>query len=272
MAETLISFDLRADFGFFKKPDVNDGLVMTYNLLHRPALLGLLGAIAGLSGYEKKNQKPEYLEVLGALRVGIAPLNVEGETIRHDKGNFQKTVIKYSNTVGYANANESGKSGANLLITEQTLIRPAYRCFVLLDLANETQAVLYERIKRGEAYFLPYLGKNECLASWDNVMEWDSFRPFNPREREFKIESAFVRKYSVRSTRVGPQLVPAKLAVINVSSFIYFERLPTGFDEDLFQYELSEFAFADWVLGQESSIENLYEIQTGAEKQVIQLF
>lgn len=272
MAEKLISFDLRADFGFFKKPDVNEGLVMTYNLLHRPALLGLLGAIAGLQGYDKKNQKPEYLEVLGALRIGIAPLNFENESIRHDKGNFQKTVIKYSNTVGYANANESGKSGANLLITEQTLVRPAYRCFVLLDLADETQSVLNERIRRGEAYFLPYLGKNECLASWDNVMEWDNFRPFEPQEREFRIESVFIRKHSLRSTKAEPKPIPSTRTVMNASTFVYFERLPTGFDEELFQYELSEFAFADWVLSQESAIENLYEIHTGEIKQVIQLF
>lgn len=54
MRPNLISFDLRADFGVFKKPDVNEGLQLTFNMLHRPALLGILGAIAGLEGYQKK--------------------------------------------------------------------------------------------------------------------------------------------------------------------------------------------------------------------------
>ena len=43
--QRLISFDIQADFGFFKKPDYNDGVLLTYNMLHKPALLGILGAI-----------------------------------------------------------------------------------------------------------------------------------------------------------------------------------------------------------------------------------
>ena len=41
--QRLISFDIQADFGFFKKPDYNDGVLLTYNMLHKPALLGILG-------------------------------------------------------------------------------------------------------------------------------------------------------------------------------------------------------------------------------------
>ena len=48
--QRLISFDIQADFGFFKKPDYNDGVLLTYNMLHKPALLGILGAIIGLRG------------------------------------------------------------------------------------------------------------------------------------------------------------------------------------------------------------------------------
>ena len=96
--QRLISFDIQADFGFFKKPDYNDGVLLTYNMLHKPALLGILGAIIGLRGYRKKGEWPEYYQRLAALPVGIEPL--EG---RHEKGNFQKTIVKYTNTVGYAN-------------------------------------------------------------------------------------------------------------------------------------------------------------------------
>ena len=37
--QRLISFDIQADFGFFKKPDYNDGVLLTYNMLHKRALL-----------------------------------------------------------------------------------------------------------------------------------------------------------------------------------------------------------------------------------------
>ena len=50
--QKLISFDLKAEFGFFKKPDIND-IYLTYNMLHKPALLGILGAVIGLQGYQK---------------------------------------------------------------------------------------------------------------------------------------------------------------------------------------------------------------------------
>ena len=81
--QRLISFDLQADFGFFKKPDYNDGMLLTYNMLHKPALLGLLGAVIGLQGYRKKGELPEYYQHLEELSVGIEPLEK-----RHEKGNF----------------------------------------------------------------------------------------------------------------------------------------------------------------------------------------
>ena len=52
--QRLISFDIQADFGFFKKPDYNDGVLLTYNMLHKPALLGILGAIIGKGIFRKR--------------------------------------------------------------------------------------------------------------------------------------------------------------------------------------------------------------------------
>ena len=51
MSKRLISFDLKADFGCLKKPDVNDGLMLSFNMLHKPALMGILGAIVGEKGF-----------------------------------------------------------------------------------------------------------------------------------------------------------------------------------------------------------------------------
>ncbi|MFQ5633254.1 MAG: type I-B CRISPR-associated protein Cas5, partial [bacterium] len=66
----LISIELRADLGFLKKPDINekDSIYLTYNMLHKPALLGILGAIIGLAGYHVRNKMPEYYERLKNLR------------------------------------------------------------------------------------------------------------------------------------------------------------------------------------------------------------
>src|SRR5690606_9869896 len=113
----LVSIDLVADFGFLRKPDTNDGLGMSYNMLHKPGLLGILGAILGLEGYQKRGELPAFYQTLHGLKIGIAPLG-------DDNGNFPKTTILYTNTVGYAN-----KDG-NLIAFENTLIKPSYRVFV----------------------------------------------------------------------------------------------------------------------------------------------
>ena len=75
MGKKIISFDLNAEFGFFKKPDINDGIYLTYNMLHKPALLGIIGAIIGLKGYERNGVLPEYYNKLKHIKVGIQPLS-----------------------------------------------------------------------------------------------------------------------------------------------------------------------------------------------------
>lgn len=116
----IISVDFKADFGFFRKPDANNTVNLSYNILHKPALLGILGAIVGLDGYKELGKMPDYYNVLKDVKVGIEPLE-------HEKGIYQKTVIKYTNTVGYAN------NGSNYLTEEATLIKPTFRVYVLLN-------------------------------------------------------------------------------------------------------------------------------------------
>lgn len=253
--ETLISFDLRADLGFLKKPDHNDGLILSYNMLHRPALLGILGAIAGMEGYQRKGELPSYYLKLQDLLLSIEPLG-------HEKGNFQKSSVKYTNTVGYAN--EEGP----LLVEETMLIRPAYRCYLLLDLDNPDHEKLYQFIGAGYAEYIPYFGKNEYQAWIDGPMLTYEHRAFKPAD-EFNISSLFIKDGSIRKQKVRSTFS----SVMNKGSFCYFERLPVGFDEELCQYELGNFAYTDWTLKPDAVIDNLYEIVDDMNThRIIQLF
>lgn len=245
----LISFDLRADFGFFRKPDVNDGLQLSYNMLHKPALLGILGAIAGLKGYEKKGQWPEYYKLLKSVPVGIEPLKPY-----HDKGNFTKTAITYTNTVGYANAD------GNLIIQESTLRSPAYRVYVLLNKADEVQARLLSRIRNHEAEFVPYLGKNEFTAWWENVTEYEIDQTITTQA--FEVKTLFDKRKTVVSKTVDDGYDRFDLFDFSErkGSYIYFERLPVNFDEQLFQYSLVDFAYTDYPLKTPTKLENLYRL------------
>jgi len=216
MGQTLISFDLKGDFGVFKKPDVNEGLQLTFNMLHKPALLGILGAILGLEGYQKKGVFPDYYQKLRTLLVGIEPLG-------HTKGNFIKTVIKYTNTVGYANAD------GNLIITEQTLRSPGYRVYLLLDLEIGEQLLLHDRIWAAEAEYLPYFGKNECAIWWEleSVQKYE-FEPFIPTS-DFRVNSVFIREGSVEDAKAELDFDIDLGKMINEASYISFERLPLKF-------------------------------------------
>ncbi len=63
------------------------------------------------------------------------PKDELNEKVYHENGNFTKTIIKYNNTTGLA----SEETGGNLMVSEQTLLEPAFRCFALLDETIEFQ-------------------------------------------------------------------------------------------------------------------------------------
>lgn len=259
MRQTLISFDLRAGFGVFKKPDINDGLQLTFNMLHKPALLGILGAIAGLEGYQRRGEFPAYYRELRELQVGIEPLPP------HDKGNFVKFVLKYNNAVGYANAD-----GGILNITEQTLRSPAYRVYLLLELDNPVQARLHERIRAGEAEFLPYFGKNECAAWWENSTEYEI--SVESPSGSYALATIFKRgNWTVREEKDdGFDAFDLFDFSPKPETFIYFERLPIDFDERLFQYQLGDFTFTNFNLKPTAHMDNLFFLPN--EQKYVQLF
>lgn len=241
--EKLISFDLKSDFAFFKKPDYNAGIQLSYNMLHKPALLGILGAIAGLEGYKEKGKLPEYFEKLKHLQIGIMPLS-------HENGNYQKTVLRYINGVGYAN--EDG----NLLVDESMLIAPVYRCFLLLDIEQLLEKKLYNYILTQQAEYIPYLGKNEYQAWIEEPIEYD-FNSLTP-DTSFSIDSLFVKSGIVKNQVVEPE-ISFDFSLIG-GSFTYFERLPIGFNKELMQYEMGEFALTDWKMKPETKTLNLYSV------------
>ncbi|MFW0884770.1 type I-B CRISPR-associated protein Cas5b [Candidatus Acidulodesulfobacterium sp. H_13] len=230
----LLSFVIRAEKGFLKKPDINDGIYLTYNMLHKPAILGILGAIIGLGGYEQNCVFPEYYKKLKDILIGVKPIGDEN-------GSFQKTIITYNNTTGFA----SGEGGGNLIITEQTLIKPSYKIYILLDLENSDQRQLYENIKNQRAEYLPYLGKNDYSLWWnkDEVEEYEceSFK----KKSNFTISTIFKKnkpiiKYVVKA--IGRKSLKEQ------NNFYYFEQIPISFNEKLFQYNMIDFAYSNATL------------------------
>lgn len=229
----LISFDLQADFAFFRKPETNNTINLSYNMIHRPAILGVLGAILGLEGYTQKGKLPKYYEVLRDVKLGIQPL-------QHDKGNYKKTTVKYSNTVGYAN------KGTNFLTEEVILVAPSYRIFLLLDEHISEHAQLMSSITSGQSEYIPYLGKNEFTAWWtkESVRDY-AFEQKQIADESVSIQSIFVKKTSLRDNTEVPE--PDWTSAEDRSDcFMYFERLPKDLDPALMQYELNDFVYSTY--------------------------
>lgn len=274
----LISVDFKADFGFLKKPDTNNPLYLTFNMLHKPALLGILGAILGLEGFKEppkkkmgktkkqkaqqgllnleeaqENPMPEYYRKLENIKIGIQPLGDE-------KGTFEKTVIQYNNGVGYANRD------GNLIIAEQTLIAPAYRCFLLLDDTNTLHQRLIDYLKNSKAEYLPYLGKNDFSLWWERVEEhkYSNFSSTQP----FQVNSIFLKRSIIKGNLYEDPLAP--ILGTKMGSFVFFENLPTHYNLSPIQYaDYQPFTYTDFDLEQKYPLENL--IKTNSDD-IVQLF
>lgn len=272
----LVSVDLCADFGCLKKPDTNDPVYLTFNMLYKPALLGIFGAIIGLEGFQEpatkakmrknKNSSFEqgeqrsvapYYEMLKDLKIGIQPL-------RDENGNFSKTLVTYNNGVGYANV--QSKVPGNLMITEQILIAPAYRCFILFEQEDAVFTQLFKNLKAKDAVYLPYLGKNEFSVWWTNWKEY-CHRKYEPGEEAFQIRSIFIKEIPVKEGEVWQAFKPD-----SIPDFMYFENLPISYGNEPIQYRYAAFAYTNSQLKRDYPVADLYQLVDNKPNEIIQLF
>ena len=191
-----IGFELSGKSACFRKPDVNQYAYFTYNNIHKPALLGLCGAILGLGGYIQLHNKnrgfkegkkgyddgfPEFYEKLKHLKFAIIPLAPHGY--------FSKKIQVFNNSVGYA----SKEMGGNLIVREQWLENPIWQIMILDDGTDE-----YEKLKKyllsKKSEFIPYLGKNDHPAKIDKVRAIELSEKLYDVDGEYYIDSLFVKK------------------------------------------------------------------------------
>lgn len=230
----LISFTIKSDFGMFKKPDINDKIFITYNIIPKTYILGMLGAIMGYEGYAQNRDKtkmPEFYEKLKDIRVAIAPSDKNG-------GIFKKEFILFNNTT----------NGETKNITEQTLVKPAYDIYIEIDEEHE----LLKRLESKQAEFLPYMGKNEFYLWWDSFHEHTVFEKVEQKE-QFQVltiipkNENFVLKNSGYKERT-------------TNYFYLFERLPIDWSENPRQYKYQDFLYTNAIFKSTESFESLKDI------------
>ncbi len=223
-----IKFKLFGKTAFFKKPEVNEYAYFTYNNIHKIALLGILGAIIGLDGYNQQREKtyPEFYEKLKDLKISIVP-------DKKLKGIYPKKIQTFNNSVGYA----SNEEGGNLIVREQWLENPSWTIYIYND--GTVEPNLYNKLKeyllQGKTVYIPYLGKNDHPASITQVEEIEL-----GKEKLDYIDSIFTENIEIDSFDSVDEL-----------AYLIKEIQPIKLQEEYNFYEYEPFIYTNYYLKNE---------------------
>ncbi len=224
MMSNLISFEIGSDFGFFKKPDVNQ-TSLTYNLPPKPAILGIIGSILGMDGTGKQDKSfPEYYTKLEHLKIGIMPI---GEFP------FNKIINTYNSINSYFYTTDNSP---NKIVQEQILIKPKYRIYVYDKNQNHLISELVKRLENNNPVFMSYLGKNEFIASFANIHTINNSKRAENTEN---ISSVFLKnKKDENDSNVGDKQTKNTLhGSYTVSGlptgFRFIENYPISYSEEM---------------------------------------
>ncbi|MCR4313176.1 MAG: CRISPR-associated protein Cas5 [Candidatus Roizmanbacteria bacterium] len=172
----VFSFDIAGDMAFFKKNDTNDMVYISYNFLHKPVILGIIGAILGISGYaksgenKKEKRHPNYYTKLKDVKIAILP---------HYEKPLKKVITGFNNSSCLASTKSKPKQGQNWQIREQILVGEPdirYTVFVLDNNSIQDGLIinLKNMLKNRESEYPLYFGKNEFFAYHENYQEYEA--------------------------------------------------------------------------------------------------
>ncbi|GAX59412.1 uncharacterized protein of RAMP superfamily [Candidatus Scalindua japonica] len=167
----VFSFDIAGDMAFFKKNDANDMVYTSYNFLHKPVTLGIIGAILGISGYSKSksNQHPDFYTNLMDMKIAILP---------HYEKPLKKVITGFNNASGLA-SRSTKKQGETWQIREQILMgEPEIRYTVIIlnndSIQDNLMSNLKHLLKNRESEYPLYFGKNEFFAYHEKYQEYEA--------------------------------------------------------------------------------------------------
>ncbi len=211
---------ISSEFALFKRNDSNE-FALTYNFPPKTQILGLMGAIIGLSGYSKNETKADFYETLKGFKLAILPLNENNESATEPP---KKTVVTYNNYHGYG----SREIGGILQVKEQLLIEPKYRIFISGE--GEYYDKLKKKLESQEYFYTPYLGKNEFLAAVQYEGEKEATKI---TQGDVKLSGIFLKDY-------GNLYLLSKFGNRNETQFIIVEDYPVSFDANyLYQKKIA---------------------------------
>ncbi|HJA41029.1 MAG TPA: type I-B CRISPR-associated protein Cas5b [Firmicutes bacterium] len=234
----VLKFRLSGETAFFKKPDVNTYFYFTYGHLHKIALLGLFGAILGYGGYaqQKKDEMfPAFYERLKNLQLSVVPIGAVG-------GVFPKKIQVFNNSVGYA----SQEQGGNLVVREQWLENPAWDIYVQVACEESEKLAYYLNIRK--SIFIPYLGKNDHLASISDVEIFSDVIRYEQPER---LDSLFLKQdFAIHF----PDYDDYDEDEEDMNPYKYEEKLPVALNAQTNLYEVKTFVLTNMKVSERKKV------------------
>jgi CRISPR-associated protein Cas5, Hmari subtype len=186
----VLKFNLSGKFAFFKNEVMND-MYDTYPHIHKPALLGLFGAMLGYNGYAqtqkvfgtKEIDFPEYYEKLKDLKIAIVP----------KKQSFTKVLETFTNTTSMFNRvtvmkpkvkkedieeieevqekvkgeKTENKVGSNLIVQQFWLENPSWDIYLVID--NDESKKIEDSVLNYKSVYSLYLGANNHFANISDI-------------------------------------------------------------------------------------------------------
>ncbi len=152
----VVKFTLSGRLAHFKNPENNYYVEFSYGNIHKPALLGLIGAILGLRGRKQVKELGyiEYYELTKGLEISIVPKKVK----------FNKFIDESINSTGFANA------GSSQILRREFLENPEWDIYLI---QGKTELAIWNNIKENlmnGVYEYPInLGGKKNLALIKNV-------------------------------------------------------------------------------------------------------
>lgn len=244
-----IKFDLKAKTAIIRKPESNE-IYYTYNFPHKIMILGILGAIIGLNGYNyyalKKNlgedveEMPEFYTKLQHLKIAIIP--------KIQEHNFSRKIQTFNNSVGYASKEE----GNNLVVKEQWLENPCWQIYIL-----ENESAEYTKIKeyllQKKCEYIPYIGKNDHFADIKNV----EMVQVEEAKNSSKIDSIFKEKIIDGELEDFDEILA--FSYEGKQKYSYKEVLPTELNAQIGYQKFEPFLFTNKEVNIRE-IKNLYQV------------
>lgn len=250
MQET-IKFDLTANMSIIKKPESNE-TYYTYRFPHKIMLLGLLGAIIGLNGYnyyalkkqlgEDVEELPEFYSKLEKLKIAIIPKITDS--------NFKYKIQTFNNSVGYASKEE----GNNLVVKEQWLEKPYWEIYILQDDSDEYRKIK-EYLTQQKCEYIPYIGKNDHFADIKNI----EIKNVDTVINTSYINSIFNKEIILDDVDEFDELLAFDFFNTEIDQYEYKEILPTKLNEKIGYTEFKPFLFTNKKLHTKSEAE-LYQV------------